>query len=102
MNPHKFTAGIVLGLVLTLNACSGEMQTMTPTHVVQLNLAPSRYIEFVEKLDLEMKAIGLSRFGAAPGLKELRGRDAIYFAYKKCQKTSGRCSMVLPSSSMEG
>lgn len=29
-----------------------------------------------------MKASGLSRYGAAPGLKELRGRDVLYVEYR--------------------
>jgi hypothetical protein len=86
MTLHKLAAGVVLGLVLTLNACSRERQTemrsMTPTHVAQINLAPSRYGELVAKLDVEMKAIGLSRYGAGPGLKELKGREVLFFDYR--------------------
>lgn len=82
MTLHKFTTAAVLGLAMTMNACSGEMQTMTPTHVAQVTLSPTRYGELVAKLDIEMKAVGLSRYGAAPGLKELRGREVLYFDYR--------------------
>ncbi|XVO23242.1 MAG: hypothetical protein HEQ15_12765 [Betaproteobacteria bacterium] len=79
MTLHNFTTAAVLGLAMTMNACSGEMQTMTPTHVAQISLAPTRYGELVAKLDIEMKAVGLSRRGASPGLKELRGRDVLFY-----------------------
>ena len=82
MTLHKFTTAAVLGLAMTMNACSGEMQTMTPTHVAQVTLSPTRYGELVAKLDVEMKAIGLSRYGAAPGLNELRNREVLFFVYQ--------------------
>lgn len=53
-----------------------------PTHFAQISLAPDRYGELVSKLDSAMKASGLSRFGAAPGLNELQGREVLYIAYK--------------------
>jgi hypothetical protein len=82
MTLHNFTTAAVLGLAMTMNACSGEMQTMAPTHVAQISLAPTRYGELVAKLDIEMKAVGLSRRGASPGLKELRGRDVLFYVYE--------------------
>lgn len=79
-----------LGLALSLNACSADLQsnlqTMTPTHVAQINLAPRRYSELVAKLDEEMKALGLNRYGASPGLSELRNREVLYVVYKTMPK----------------
>lgn len=82
MTLHKFMTLVVLGLAMTMNACSREMQNMTPTHLAQITLASSRYGELLAKLDIEMKAVGLSRYGAAPGLNELRGRDVLYIEYR--------------------
>jgi hypothetical protein len=71
--------GFALGSLM-MNACSQESRL--PTHLAHITLVPDRYGDLVSKLDSAMKATGLSRYGAAPGLKELRGRDVLYIEYR--------------------
>jgi hypothetical protein len=67
-------------IATAMNACSQE--TLVPTHYAQLFVVPSRYGELIEKLDSALEASGLSRYAAAPGLNELRGRDVLYAEYR--------------------
>lgn len=71
---------LVLVVAMAMSACSHE--SMGPTHVAQINLEPSRYSELIARLDLEMKAFGLSKYGAAPGLNELVGRPVLFYVYQ--------------------
>lgn len=80
MSLRYLLRALVLLLAMAMNACSHE--SMGPTHVAQINLEPSRYSELIARLDLEMKAFGLSKYGAAPGLNELVGRPVLFFVYK--------------------
>jgi hypothetical protein len=66
MNLRELLIGTCILMTAAMNACSQE--TMAPTHLAQISLAPSRYGELVERLDSALKASGLSRFAAAPGL----------------------------------
>ncbi|MFY0099906.1 hypothetical protein ABTQ08_20805, partial [Acinetobacter baumannii] len=49
----------------------------------QIRLDPSRYGDLVDVLDSAMKDSGLSRYGEAGGLQELRGRDVVYIGYRQ-------------------
>jgi hypothetical protein len=80
MSVRRKLIGIVLLSVAAVNACSQE--AMVPTHLAQINLAPARYDDLKSKLDAAMKDSGLSRYGAAPGLNELQGREVLYIEYR--------------------
>lgn len=80
MSLRRMFLGGALLLSSAINACSQEARL--PTHLAQIDLEPSRYGDLVSRLDSAMKASGLSRYGAAPGLKELRGRDVLYVEYR--------------------
>lgn len=71
---------IVAGLAIVLGAC-GEARS--PTHEAALVIDPARYGELVKKFDEAMQDCGLARYGAAPGLDELRGRKVLYFEYRQ-------------------
>ena len=63
-----------------MNACSQESRL--PTQVASLQLEPSRYSELIASLDAAMLSSGLARYGAAPGLNEIYGRNVLYFEYR--------------------
>lgn len=66
--------------VLLLNSCSQE--TKIPTHFSEVKIKPNSYKYLIDRMDFEMRNFGLSRYGAAPGLRELRKRDVLYFEYR--------------------
>jgi hypothetical protein len=80
----KSFLGAALLLCAAMSGCTHE--AMLPTHLAQIRLDPSRYGDLMNRLDSAMKASGLSRYGAAPGLRELRGRDVLYVAYRMPSK----------------
>ena len=80
MNLRRMLVGVLLLSATAMNACSQE--SLLPTHLAQIGVEPSRYGDLITKLDLAMKSSGLSRYGAAPGLNELRGRDVLYIEYR--------------------
>lgn len=80
MSFRKVFLGAVVLLAMAINGCSEESKL--PTHFAQIRVDPSRYGDLVDRLDSAMKLSGLSRYGAAPGLKELRGRDVLYIGYR--------------------
>ncbi len=80
MNLRKMLIRVLLLSATAMNACSQE--SLLPTHLAQISVEPTRYGDLIAKLDSAMKSSGLSRYGAAPGLNELRGRDVLYIEYR--------------------
>jgi hypothetical protein len=72
-------------LMLAIASCSGEEQT--PTHLAKINLPPSQYMQLVEAMDSSMNTFGVSRYGSGPSLKELKGRDVLFWAYQNREKS---------------
>lgn len=86
MNAIKMLLAGVLSLLPMISACSPSSppQKVPPvTHVAYLHLEPSRYPEFLSRLDAEMAHVGLNRYGSKhPVLSELHGRDVLYINYR--------------------
>jgi len=96
MSTGKFFLGAAVLLSAAMSGCSQE--TKLPTHLAQIRLDPSRYGDLVDGLDSAMKASGLSRYGAAGGLKELRGRDVLYIGYRQ---QSDKWAFITPTDIIE-
>ena len=75
--------GFALALSVAASSCSPP-ENRAPEQVATIAIDPNRYADFLDKLDLAMRANGLSRYGAAPGLRlsELRGRDVLFVGYQ--------------------
>ena len=80
MKALSMVLAITLGLASAMNACSQESRL--PTQVASLQLEPSRYSELIASLDAALLSSGLARYGAAPGLNEIYGRNVLYFEYR--------------------
>lgn len=80
MNIHKLFVGAALSLASMVGGCSTETHLIT--HVAQVHLDSARYSTLISSLDVEMSHIGLTRYGAGPGLIELKGRDVLFADYR--------------------
>ena len=82
MNIHRFLMVAALSFSTVLSACAARAPSHVMTHEARFNLDPSRHASLVTALDAEMAQIGLSRYGAAPGINELKGRKVLVADYR--------------------
>jgi hypothetical protein len=80
MTIRRILLAIALGVAMITSACSGESQR--PTAIAKIQIPPLKYADFVSSLDKALLKSGLTRFGAAPGLNEIYGREVFYFEYR--------------------
>ncbi len=80
---------LVLALCLVgVVACSPQKKAPRgPTHAAQIVLPQSQYGALLSAFDAEMTRFGLTRYGAAPGLSKLSGRDVLLAAYQDKAKS---------------
>ena len=62
-------------------ACTQESRV--PDYIATVVVDASRQEQFVSSLDSELKAYSLKRYGAAPGLEELTGREVLFMDYRR-------------------
>jgi hypothetical protein len=82
MSARKLLVSAAILFATMLNACSAPAPAHVITHEAKFNLDPSQYPALVSRLDAEMAQIGLTRYGAAPGLNELKGRQVLFADYR--------------------
>jgi hypothetical protein len=80
MNIRQIFVGVALSVASMVGGCTTE--THLNTHVARIPLEPVRYAAFVSSLDAEMAKLGLTRYGAAPGLNEAKGRSVLFADYR--------------------
>lgn len=83
MNAIKMILAGVLSMLPMISACSPPQPVLPVTHVAYVHLDPTRYPEFLSRMDAEMAHVGLSRYGGKhPVLSDLHGRDVLYIDYR--------------------
>lgn len=83
MNVIKILLAVVLSSLPMISACSPPENVPPVTHVARVHLDPSRYPEFLSRLDAEVAHVKLSRYGGKhPVLSDLHGRDVLDFNYR--------------------
>jgi len=73
---------VALMSVSCLGACDMPVKSQVPTHVAEFMMSTSDYPELLASLDTTAAPFGLKRVGAAPGLRELHGREVLFAAYE--------------------
>ena len=66
--------------VVMASACTSEF--LKPTYEAKFRLSAEQQGEFKSLLDSALQPHGLNRFGAAPGLDELKKRKIFYVEYR--------------------
>src|SRR5262245_2962635 len=96
---------ICLGLMLAQLSCAGACEVTThsqvPSHVAEFAMSPSDYDVLLQELDKVGESFQLRRFGAAPGLPELKGRKVLYAVYK-LDRHAWRAALDLTDIKAEG
>ena len=70
-------------VLCTLIASACKQEARAPAFIASVSIAQSEQDEFVSSLDDALLKYSLKRFGAAPGLRELKGRDVLYINYRR-------------------
>lgn len=78
----RFFFAAVLMSVSCLGACDVQVKWYVPTHVAEFTMSTSDYPMLLAALDSAAPSFGLKRVNAAPGLKELHGREVLFAVYE--------------------
>lgn len=91
----RFFFAAILMSICGVGACDVSnsrnlpVKSQVPSHVSEFMMPLGDYSELLEAFDSTGAQFGLKRFGAAPGLKELHGREVLFAAYE-IQTEKGR------------
>jgi len=78
--PSQFAIAVALCAVISYG-CTQESRV--PDYTATVVVEGSRRDQFVRSLDSELLAQSLKRYGAAPGLNELAGREVLFLDYRR-------------------
>jgi hypothetical protein len=73
-------------LVVALSAAASyacTQESRVPDYIATVVVDATQQEQLVSSLDSELKAYSLKRYGAAPGLKELAGREVLFMDYRR-------------------
>jgi len=78
----RFLFAAILMSVSCLGACDVPVKSQVPSHVAEFAMPTSDYPKLLALLDSMAASFGLKRVDAAPGLRELHGREVLFAAYE--------------------
>ena len=83
VDERRFSVSRLALTAAALSVCAScSSESLAPTYEAKFALEAKRHPELVAELDGALKAYGLQRFGAAPGLNEVRNREVLYVEYR--------------------
>lgn len=78
----RFFFAAILMSMSCLGACDVPVKSQVPSHEAEFMMSTKDYPALLAAVDGTAPAFGLKRVNAAPGLKELHGREVLFAAYE--------------------